>query len=57
MGIVGLNSAYLQLADGNFENKLNLDVRQFHAVCNGNGADWAKQHDLCCCSPTIPTHG
>ena len=47
LGIVGLNSAYLQLANGNFENKLHLDVRQFHAACNGNGPDWAKQHDLC----------
>ncbi|MDO8946635.1 MAG: metallophosphoesterase [Desulfocapsaceae bacterium] len=47
LGIVGLNSAYLQLAGGNFENKLHLDVRQLHAACNGNGADWTKQHDLC----------
>ncbi len=47
VGIVGLNSAYLQLENGNFENKLNLDVRQFHKACNGNGAEWVKQHDLC----------
>jgi hypothetical protein len=47
VGVVGLNTAYLHLADGNFKNKLHLDVRQLNAVCNGNGADWTKQHDLC----------
>jgi hypothetical protein len=47
LGIVGLNSAYLQLAGGDFENKLHIDLRQLHAACNGNGADWTKQHDLC----------
>jgi predicted MPP superfamily phosphohydrolase len=47
LGIVGLNTAYLQLAAGYFMNKLHLDVRQLHAACNGNGADWAKQHDIC----------
>jgi len=47
LGIVGLNSAYLQLAGGDFEKKLHLNVRQFHAACKENGADWTKQHDLC----------
>ncbi|HEY3276103.1 MAG TPA: tetratricopeptide repeat protein [Syntrophorhabdaceae bacterium] len=47
LGIVGLNSAYLQLGAGNFEKKLHLDVRQFHAACNGNGTVWTKQHDVC----------
>lgn len=47
LGIVGLNSAYLQLGGGDFENKLHLDICQLHAVCNGNGADWTKRHDLC----------
>ncbi|MCI0537770.1 MAG: metallophosphoesterase, partial [Verrucomicrobiales bacterium] len=47
LGIVGLNSAYLQLAGGNFEGRLHLDARQFHAVCDGHGADWTKRHDAC----------
>ena len=47
LGIVGLNSAYLQLAGGNFESRLHLDVRQLHAVCDGHGADWTKRHDAC----------
>jgi hypothetical protein len=45
LGIVGLNSAYLQLAEGDFEGRLHLDARQLHAVCNGHAADWAKRHD------------
>lgn len=47
IGIVGLNTAYLQLTEGDFEGKLGLDVRQLHGVCSGHAADWAKQHDIC----------
>lgn len=36
-GVVGLNSAFLQLAGGNYEQKLSLGVAQFHAACGGNG--------------------
>lgn len=47
LGIVGLNSAYLQLAGGDFEGRLHLDARQLHAACDGHGADWTKRHDAC----------
>jgi tetratricopeptide (TPR) repeat protein len=47
LGLVGLNSAFLQLGKGDFEGKLHLDVRQLHTACCGNGADWTRQHDLC----------
>jgi tetratricopeptide (TPR) repeat protein len=47
IGIVGLNTAYLQLAEGDFQGKLWLDVRQLHEVCNRNAGDWTKQHDAC----------
>ncbi|MEN6620470.1 MAG: metallophosphoesterase, partial [Smithella sp.] len=47
IGIVGLNSAYLQLAGGDFKNKIHLDIRQFNESCNGNGAEWTRKHDLC----------
>ena len=47
LGIVGLNSAYLQLAGGDFEKKLHLDVHQLHAACAGNGAEWTKRHEPC----------
>ena len=48
VGLVGLNSTFLQLTGGNFENKLHLDPRQLHGACpDGNGAQWTKEHDLC----------
>jgi len=47
VGIVGLNTAYLQLAEGDFQGKLWLDVRQLHGVCSGHAADWAKKHNAC----------
>jgi len=47
IGILGLNSAFLQLADGKYQGKLALHTRQFHAACGGNGPAWAKEHHLC----------
>jgi formylglycine-generating enzyme required for sulfatase activity len=46
IGVVGLNSSYVQLREGNFENKLHLDTRQFHAASGGDGPRWAEQHDV-----------
>jgi Calcineurin-like phosphoesterase len=48
LGIVGLNSTFLQIAPGPYEGQLGLHVSQFHA-CNklGDGPRWAGQHDLC----------
>ncbi|EDM81113.1 Extracellular ligand-binding receptor [Plesiocystis pacifica SIR-1] len=46
LGFLGLNSAYVQLAEGDFHGKLHLDVRQFHGACEGDGPRWAKAHDL-----------
>ena len=47
IGIVGLNSAFLQLTGANYEGKLDLSVAQLHAACGGDGAAWTKHHDLC----------
>lgn len=47
LGIVGLNTAFLQLTDDNYEGKLALHVKQFHEVCGGNGPEWVKQHHAC----------
>jgi len=46
-GIVGLNTAFLQLTGDNYEGKLGLHVRQFHAACGGDGIAWAKRHHAC----------
>ncbi len=47
LGILGLNTTFLQLIPGNLKGKLAVDLRQFHAACGGNGPQWAADHDLC----------
>lgn len=45
-GVVGLNSAFLQISGANFEGKLGIDVRQFHGACDGDGPAWVKGCDF-----------
>src|SRR6266566_2986514 len=40
LGIVGLNSTFLQIADGDFKGKLDLHVSQLNAVCEGEPEHW-----------------
>ncbi len=48
LGIVGLNTAFLQVATENeAPGKSTVHTRQFNAVCQGNGASWVKQHHAC----------
>lgn len=47
LGIVGLNSSFLQLTGGDLKGKLALNVRQFNAACGGHGPDWSRKHDVC----------
>lgn len=44
VGVVGLNTAYLQLSGGDYLGRLALSLRQFNEVCNGDGPQWVKQH-------------
>jgi predicted MPP superfamily phosphohydrolase len=46
LGIVGLNSAFLQLGKGLREGKLDLHPRQLHEVCEEDPVVWAKAHDI-----------
>ena len=46
IGMVGLNTAFLQLAGGDYEGRLVWDARQIHAVCEGGVDTWAKKHDV-----------
>ncbi len=61
LGIVGLNTAFLQLTGDNYKNKLALHTRQFHEACDDDGPNWAKQHHACLLlthhSPTWLNHG
>jgi hypothetical protein len=46
LGIVGLNSAFLQLGKGYREGQLDLDPRQLHEVCAEDPVVWTKAHDI-----------
>jgi predicted MPP superfamily phosphohydrolase len=47
LGIIGLNSAFLQLGKGVRAGELlDLDPRQLHAVCKEGADVWAKSHDF-----------
>ncbi len=44
VGLVGLNTGFLQLTGSDYEGKLDADVRQLHAACGGDAPAWlAKQ--------------
>ena len=47
IGVVGLNTSFLQLTGGNYRGKLAWDIRQFHHACGGDGTAWVKAHDAC----------
>jgi NACHT domain/Calcineurin-like phosphoesterase len=46
IGIAGLNTTFLQLAGGDYRNRLVWDPEQLRAV-SGDPADWAANHDAC----------
>ncbi|HYN77210.1 MAG TPA: metallophosphoesterase, partial [Lamprocystis sp. (in: g-proteobacteria)] len=47
LGILGLNTAFLQLTGADYERRLALHARQFHAACGGDGPAWASEHNAC----------
>jgi len=47
LGILGLNTAFLQLGDGDYQGRLALHARQFHGACGGSGPEWARGHHVC----------
>lgn len=46
VGLIGLNSSFLQLNDNKFNNKLVLDLRQLNAVTENNAPRWCDKHDI-----------
>ena len=46
LGIVGLNSAFLQLTDADFLERLEVDPRQLHQVCGHYAPEWLQRHHL-----------
>lgn len=47
VGIVGLNTTFLQLQGGDYQGHLNWNARQLHEVCDEDAPDWVKGHDAC----------
>ncbi|WP_224247428.1 metallophosphoesterase family protein [Hyalangium gracile] len=46
LGVVGLNSSFLQLSGRNFDGELHVDVRQLNAVCDGDPPQWLGRHQV-----------
>ena len=47
IGILGLNSAFLQLGGGDYKGRLALGYRQLDEACGKAGPAWAREHHLC----------
>lgn len=43
LGIIGVNSTFLQLAEGDFNGKLSTHVAQLQAVCDGDPDKWLRE--------------
>lgn len=43
LGIVGLNTAFLQIVKGNMKGCLDIHVSQLNAVCGGDPEAWTKE--------------
>lgn len=46
IGLVGLNSAWLQLADGHFEKRLEILDEQLALACEGDAPAWVRRHEI-----------
>lgn len=46
IGVVGLNSTFLQLTGENFEGHLDVDPRQLQAVCGEYPPEWIDRHHI-----------
>jgi predicted MPP superfamily phosphohydrolase len=46
VGILGLNSAWLQLSDDDYDGKLSIDLRQIVHLVKGGTASWCQSNDI-----------
>lgn len=46
IGLIGLNSAWLQLSDGDYKGKLHVDTRQLHSVTNDDPDGWCSKNNF-----------
>ena len=47
IGIIGLNTTFLQLQGGDYRKRLVWDARQLHHVSGGAIDDWLNKHHVC----------
>lgn len=47
LGVLGLNTTFLQLSDAMVEGTLAVDKPQIQAACDGNLPAWVNRHDAC----------
>jgi len=47
IGIAGLNTAFLQLAGGEYRGRLVWEARQLQKVCGGAADAWVNRHNVC----------
>jgi tetratricopeptide (TPR) repeat protein len=45
LGVVGLNTTFLQLTDADYDGKLDIHTKQLIAACGGCAEDWRKTVD------------
>jgi internalin A len=46
LGVVGLNTTFLQLTPGPFKNRLAWNQRQLQSACRGDAPTWLAQNDF-----------
>jgi hypothetical protein len=47
IGVLGLNTAFLQLASGDCQGQLDLSLNQLIGVCGPDFVDWFTSHSFC----------
>lgn len=55
LGIIGLNTAFLQLTKEDYEGKLDLHVQQLQPACSPDLPTWLDQHDMAILMTHHPT--
>lgn len=46
VGMIGLNSTWLQLGGGNYQSELHVDANQLLAITNGAPDDWVRANEV-----------
>jgi len=46
VGLLGLNTSFLQLSGGDFNGNLRLDYRQLNAITENDSTSWCNKHDI-----------